>query len=206
MFWSGSFPNPNSWCNCAQTLPVSRHSIGHVTYQDLFFHLYNKMAASGCVTSLKNNPCKPAPICLFKQARCVKGFDPNTSTQLPGDPQLLLRHCQGSNFPLACDSEAVYSSKALWRSRLAVIIQLMGYEWEQARHTSPGSTDQRDQEPGGAFGLSDWQEVSPPREELQFHQESFHVTFEDSFGLISNTRLIPLLAWLTHMLISVFSC
>lgn len=57
-----------------------------------------------------------------------KGFDPNTSTLVPGDPSLPLRRCHGRGFPLVRDSEAVYSSKALWRSRLAVIIQLIGYE------------------------------------------------------------------------------
>lgn len=36
---------------------------------------------------------------------------------------LLLRHCHGPDFPLTRDSEAVYSTKALWRSTLAVIIQ-----------------------------------------------------------------------------------
>lgn len=40
-------------------------------------------------------------------------------------------HCDTAtacDFPLVCDGVAVYSSKALWRSRLAVIIQLIGYE------------------------------------------------------------------------------
>ena len=57
------------------------------------------------------------------------------STQVPGGPKAMLQHCPGCNFPLVWDSEAVYSSKALWRSGLAVIIQLMGYD--QSRPVTP---------------------------------------------------------------------
>lgn len=51
--------------------------------------------------------------------------DLNTSIQLPGDPRLLLQHRGGRNFPLVWNRGAVYSSKALWSSMLAVIIQLV---------------------------------------------------------------------------------
>lgn len=57
----------------------------------------------------------------------TKGFDLNCS--------LPLQHCHGQDFPLTGDSEAVYSSKALWRSVLAVIIQLTGSE--QSRPARP---------------------------------------------------------------------
>lgn len=57
----------------------------------------------------------------------TKTFDLNES--------LLLRHRQ--DFPLRRDSEAIYSSKALWRSMLAVIIQLIGYERSRAALLTP---------------------------------------------------------------------
>lgn len=38
---------------------------------------------------------------------------------------LLLQYRHGQDFPLTGDSEAVYSTKTLWRSTLAVIIQLV---------------------------------------------------------------------------------
>lgn len=55
--------------------------------------------------------------------------DLNTSTRVPRDPGPLPGRCRGHNFPLVWDRGAVYSSKAPWRSMLAVIIQLIGYEW-----------------------------------------------------------------------------
>ena len=56
---------------------------------------------------------------LTSETEHIKGFDLNIS---PGCPR-------------AGDSEAVYSSKALWRSVLAVIIQLTGSE--QSRSARP---------------------------------------------------------------------
>lgn len=59
-------------------------------------------------------------------------FDSNWPEYVHPGPQWLeplpLWHWHSRDFPLVCDSAAVYSSEALWRSRLAVIIQLIGYE------------------------------------------------------------------------------
>lgn len=57
---------------------------------------------------------------LYEAFTETKTFDLNES--------LLLRHRHRQDFPLSRDSEAIYSTKALWRSMFAVIIQLIGYE------------------------------------------------------------------------------
>lgn len=139
--------------------------------------------------------------------RHVKGFDLNTSTQVPGDPRLLLlRHCYYRDFPLVCDGRAVYSSKALWRNKLAVIIQVIGYE--QSRSVTPLQapwTVQIRSQQEHLDIIHAGSERLPRERNCTFTRKSLHVSFEDSFCLISNMQLILLLVWLTHMLIRCFS-
>lgn len=66
IFWSRTFPNPNPWCSLCPNLTSKQTQHWTCHLPGLLFPSNVKMAASGCVTSLKNNPCKPAPICLFK--------------------------------------------------------------------------------------------------------------------------------------------
>lgn len=107
--------------------------------------------------------------------------------------------CHCGDCPLAHDSEAINGSEALWRSGLAVIIQLeagLSYLSFLALWTE---------------GIKRQEECSvishtgshrlPGEMKLHFQQELLHVSSEDSFSLISHMRLMLPLARLSHMLI-----
>lgn len=60
---------------------------------------------------------------VFQTVKLMEDLAQKHRHQVPGGLRVPLRH-YSLDFPFVCDSGAINSSKALWGSKLAVIIQL----------------------------------------------------------------------------------
>lgn len=121
-----------------------------------------------------------------KVTRHIRGVDTSTSTQVPSDPSLTLRHYHSRDFPLVCHGGAVHTSKALWRSTLAVVIQLMSRAGLSHASWPLGLSESEARRVWLLVRLA----VSvPPERETALSPGG-------SFSLISNMQLILLLTWL----------
>lgn len=105
-------------------------------------------------TSADIRPCQElvSAIGVSVQINLHEGFTGTKTFDL--NESLLLRHRHRQDFPLTRDSEAIYSTKALWRSMLAVIIQLIGYE-ESSNAIAALLTPWTLLKTGGVFSHSD---------------------------------------------------
>lgn len=131
-----------------------------------------------------------SPTLLQQPAGVLKDLTQNANARVPGDLSLVLRHQRGPDCPLTCDSEDINRCEGLWRSRLAVIIQMKDYEKGRAV-TPPAGPKQAD------AGRDVWLLVTlVSRRESAPSAGIASRPFEDSFSLISNI-ILPL-ASLSH--------